>query len=320
VHSWNGKFRRPAGLNTPNFNVPMKDDLLWVYEGLTEYWGGVLAARSAIWSPEIYREHLAYVASEMLHVPGRRWQSLQDTADEAPLLYYTPAGWESWRRSTDFYDEGELLWLDVDSHIRELSGGARSLDDFAHVFYANQNGPIEPLPYTFEDVVSALTKVQPNDWASFLRTRLDSHEAPPLDGLTRGGWKLVYSNVANDFMKARDHANKWVDLRVSIGLFIDNDKMQGTLTDVVWNGPAFAAGLAPGMKLIAVNGDAYTPDVLKDAIATARDTAEPIDLLVQVVNSFKTFHVSYHEGLKYPHLERVERSEDRLSALAKARE
>jgi predicted metalloprotease with PDZ domain len=317
VHSWNGKFRRPAGLSTPNFNVPMRDDLLWVYEGLTEYWGEVLAARAGMWSAGQFQERLAYVADMLSHVPGREWQTLQDTADEAALLYYTPYAWDSWRRSTDFYEEGTLLWLDVDTSIRELSHGSRSLDDFAHLFYASHAGPLGPLPYTFNDVVAGLSAVQPNDWAKFLRTRLDTNLNAPLDGLKRGGWKLIYSDAPNDYLKAHEHRNKWLDLRASIGLLIDADKSQGMLTDVVWNSAAFGAGLTPTMKLIAVNGQAYSPDVLRDAIKAAKDGTQPIELLVQVVNTFKTVRVNYHDGLKYPHLERIEGSEDRVSEIAK---
>jgi predicted metalloprotease with PDZ domain len=322
VHSWNGKFRRPAGLSTPNFNVPMKDDLLWVYEGLTEYWGGVLAARAGLWSQEQYRDRLACIASMMSHAPGRQWQPLQDTADEAQLLYYVPYAWDSWRRSVDFYEEGALLWLDVDTTIRELSRGTRSLDDFAHAFYASHGGPLEPLPYTFDDVVATLKTVQPYDWAGFLRARLDSTDpAAPLGGLARGGWRLVYTDEPSGYFKARDQVRKQLDLTASIGLLIDNDheKDAGALIDVLWGGPAFEAGLVPGMKLIAVNGEKFSADILTDAIKSAQASTQPIELLIQTNSTFMSVKVNYRDGLKYPHLERVENTEDRLSELAKPR-
>jgi len=319
VHSWNGKFRRPADLATVNYDEPMLSDLLWVYEGLTNYWGEVLASRASFWTPEQYRDYVADVASGMNHVPGRTWRVLQDTADEAQVLYNVSGAWASWRRGVDFYSEGSLLWLDVDTKLRELSHDRKSLDDFAHVFHGIQDASYKVNGYDFNDVVAALNKVQPFDWASFLHAILNSNEAgAPLNGFARGGWKLVYSDQPNAMLKSREKARKLADLTDSIGLLVDDDEKPGSLFDVLWQGPAFNAGLAPGMRLIAVNGDKYSADVLRDAITTAHGNSKPIDLLVQSQDVFLTYKVDYHDGLKYPHLERVTGTPDLLGEILKA--
>lgn len=322
VHSWNGKFRRPAGLATPNFNVPMKDDLLWVYEGLTEYLGQVLTARSGIYTAEQYRDALAATAAAMDARPGRSWRPLQDTADEAQVLYNSPDAWSTWRRGVDFYPEGELLWLDVDTLIREKSGGRRSLDDFVKAFYGIDDGDWSVKPYGFDDIVAALNKVQAFDWAGFLRKRLDTTDpAAPLDGLARGGWKLAYTDTPTAYFKAHDKVRKHVDLLYSLGIDIENDPEHspGSLRDVLWNSPAFTTGLAPGMKLVAVDGEKFDADRLKETVAATRDNPAPIELLVQNLDSFITVKVDYHGGAKYPRLERIEGAPDRIGAIVKAK-
>jgi len=320
VHSWNGKFRRPASLTTPNFNAPMQDDLLWVYEGLTEYLGDVLAARAGLWTAEQYRDNLAIVAARMSGVPGRAWRPLQDTADEAQILYNVSNAWQNWRRGVDFYDEGELLWLDADTTIRELSHGARSLDDFIRAFFGRNDGSFAVITYTFDDVVAALNQVQPHDWAAFLRMRLDSTKPPaPLDGLARGGWKLAFADKPTDLFKAGDKVNKQTNLMDSLGVIVDGGDNAAALVDVLWQSPAFEAGLAPGVKLIAVNGDKFTPDILKDAIAAAKSAPAPIELLVQSGDTFATVKVNYHGGLRYPRLERLDDTPDRIGDIAKPR-
>ena len=247
VHSWNGKFRRPASLTTPNFNVPMKDDLLWVYEGLTEYLGDVLTARSGLWTPEQYRSNLANVAARVSGTNGRTWRSLQDTADEAQVLYNVSDAWHTWRRGVDFYDEGELIWLDADTTIRELSGGTHSLDDFCKLFFGINDGRFSVVPYSFEDVVAALNFVQPHDWRAFLRTRLDSTApAAPLDGLKRGGWKLAFTDKPSDVFKAREKVQKQTNLMDSLGVSVDTGDTPGALIDVRWQSPAFEAASRPG--------------------------------------------------------------------------
>ena len=319
VHSWNGKFRRPEGLATPNFNTSMKGELLWVYEGLTTYLGEMLTARAGLYSPEQYRDALATSAALMQHRPGRNWRPLQDTADAAQLLYFAPGAWANARRGTDFYAEGALLWMDIDTRIRELSNGKRSLDDFVHAFYGLEGDKRPVVSYDFDDIVSALNKVQAFEWDRFLREHLDSIETEaPLDGLARAGWKLAYAATASDYFKALEKRRKTLNLMYSIGVTIDTDKSKGELTDVLWQSPAFAAGLAPGMKIVAIDGEAYSAERLKDVIKAAETEKPPIDLLVQNGDYYSTLRLDYHEGPKYPKLVRAGGT-DRLSLIGRAR-
>jgi len=319
THSWNGKFRRPYDLWTPDFNsMPEKDDLLWVYEGLTEYLGEVMTARSGLWTREDYRQALALTAATMDHMPGRTWRPLQDTADEASILYYAPGAWHNWRRNAgDFYAEGTLLWLDVDTKIRELSHDHRSLNDFAREFFGINKGSYVTVTYNFDDVVNALNKVQPYDWAGFLKHILDTTQYhAPLEGITRGGYRLVYTDQPSKYEKASDKVRKQLNAMFSIGLQLDmEDKNKGAVQDVLWNGPAYKAGLAPGMQIIAVNGRAFTPEVFRDAIRRAQSSTAPIQLLVKNLDYYKTYAVDYHGGLKYPHLERVQSQADYLDQI-----
>ena len=302
VHSWNGKFRRPADLWTPNFNVPMQDDLLWMYEGLTDYWCGVLTARAGLWTPDQYRDSIANIAADMTYRTGRAWRSLQDTADAAPLTYYGSDSWLNWVRDTDFYPEGQLLWLDVDTKIRELSGGKHSLDDFAHAFYGMDNGSYVTKTYTFDDVVNTLNQVQPFDWKTFLRERLDYTGGElPEHGIERGGWKLVFTDTQGQAEKAYEGIRHVANLSYSIGLIVNQN---GRIADVQWNGPAFQAGLVPGLSIVAVNGRDFSLDSLKDAIDAAKTSQAPIELLVKNVDVYSTVKIDYHGGSRYPHLVR----------------
>jgi predicted metalloprotease with PDZ domain len=263
---------------------------------------------------------LAETAAEMETTPGRTWRPLQDTADAAQILYSAPRAWGRSRRSVDFYPEGSLVWLDADTLIREASHGERSLDDFARAFFGQHDGEITPRPYTFDDVVAALDKVQHYDWAHFLRARLDG-KAPgaPLDGIVRGGWKLVYTDEPGALAKAQAKIRKNLDLSTSLGMVVDAGDAPGALGDVLWKSPAFEAGLAPGMMVVAVNGTKFTPDVLKDAIKAARTGSAPIELLVSDFDQFRTVKIDYHGGLRYPHLARIENSDERLDAIAHPR-
>ncbi|MFI4920628.1 MAG: M61 family metallopeptidase [Gammaproteobacteria bacterium] len=310
VHSWNGKFRRPAGLWTPDFNsVPMQGNLLWVYEGLTEYFGDVLTARSGMLTAQQYRDALAVSAAVMDHRPGRTWRPLQDTADAAQIAYYAPREWQNWRRVQDFYSEGELIWLDVDTKLRELSGGRKSMDDFAHAFYGIEDGSYVTKTYTFDDLVANLKQVQDYDWATFLRSRLDSTQYhAPLDGITRGGYELTYTDTPTEYFKDLEKVRKSVNLLYSIGLMLSGDEgKHGLIQDVLWDGPAYKAGLGAGMKLVAVNGRALDadPKVLQDAIQAAKTTSTPIKLLVRDQDQYETYDVDYHGGLKYPVLKPI---------------
>jgi len=282
THSWNGKFRRPADLWTPNFNTPMRDSLLWMYEGQTEYWGFVLAARSGLWTRQQALDAIAATAAVYDHRAGREWRSLEDTTNDPIMAMRRPLPWRSWQRSEDYYLEGQLVWLDADTLIRELSHGARSLDDFARAFFGINDGSYIPVTYTFDDVVNALNRVQPHDWSKFLRARLDGHgPGAPLDGLNRGGYKLVYKETPSEYFKNEEERRKISDLTYSLGMIIGNIGNEGKLTEVLWEGLAYQKGLTVGTQIIAVDGIAYNIDRLKAAIKEAQKAGTSIELLVK---------------------------------------
>jgi predicted metalloprotease with PDZ domain len=316
-HSWNGKYRRPLGLSTPDFQQPMKGDLLWVYEGLTQYYGEVLSARSGIETDADYREWLAWTAAYLDDWPGRTWRSLEDTAVSAQLLYMVPGeAWRSWRRWVDFYDESWLMWLDADVTIRQLTHGQKSLDDFCRLFHGAPSSPPQLVPYTFDEVVAALNQVAPNDWQTFFHDRLDEITLhPPMGGITGGGWRLVYSDQPNSYIAAMEQSESLVAENFTLGIAVSSldGTKGGELLDVIPGSPAAEVGLAPGMKLLTVNGRAWSPDVLRDAIVGAKGTAEPIILQVDNVGYAQTVRVHYHGGLRYPHLERDSSAPDLLT-------
>ena len=308
THSWNGKFRRPADLWTPNFEVPMRGSLLWVYEGQTQYWGYVLSARSGLLSHQETLDALALTAATYDQRVGRSWRPLEDTTNDPVIANRRPLSWPSWQRSEDYYSEGEMIWLDADTLIRERSGGRRSLDDFAGRFFGIDDGSTTTVTYTFDDVVAALNAVQPYDWATFLKTRLESNgPGAPLGGLARGGYRLVFRDVETDYQKSVEARRKVLDLSFGIGLTINKD--DGVLTSVDWDMPGFKAGLTADTQIIAVNGDAYDADRLKDAIRAAA----PITLLIKSNAQYRTITVDYRGGLRYPRLERIAGTADRLS-------
>jgi predicted metalloprotease with PDZ domain len=317
-HSWNGKFRRPADLWTPNYNTPMQTSLLWVYEGQTQYWGQVLAARSGLWSADIARGALASVAATLSEKrQGRAWRDLEDTTNQPIVTARRPLSWVSWQRTEDYYNEGLLIWLDVDTKLRELSGERRSLDDFARVFFGVHDGSYVPATYTFDDVVAALDAVAPFDWAHFLRERTEGNgPAAPLGGIERSGWRLVYREEPSELTRKQDALNDTTDLSYSLGLIVGKE---AKLTEVVWQSPAFKAGVTTGGTLIAVNGIAYKSDLLKQAIREAKTNNAPIELLVKTLDRYRTLKVDYSGGLRYPHLERIESVPDRLSDIQKPR-
>lgn len=321
THSWNGKFRRPADLWAPNFDVPERDSLLWVYEGQTQYWGYVLAARAGLITADQARDAIAAVAATYDNRAGRLWRPVQDTTNDPIIAQRAPLSWTSWQRSEDYYSEGQLIWLDADTLIRKLSGDRHSLDDFAARFFGVDSGSYVTAPYKFEDVVAALNAVQPYDWASFLRARLDRvGPGAPLDGLAQGGWKLVYTETPTPYLKAYQDERKLHDYSYSIGLRLDND---AHLTDVAWGGPAWKAGLARDATLLAVNGVAYTPERLSAAITAAKpDKGAPgqaLTLLVKAGERYRTVSLDYHGGLRYPHLERIDGAPDRLDQILASR-
>ncbi len=313
THSWNGKFRRPADLWTPNFNVPMRDSLLWVYEGQTQYWGFVLSARSGLLTKQQTLDAIAATAAVYDHRVGREWKTLQDTTNDPITASRRPLPWRSWERSEDYYSEGQLMWLDADTLIREKSGDTKSLDDFARLFFGVDNGSYVPATYVFDDVVKALNTVQPYDWATFLRSRLDGHgPGAPLDGLTRGGYKLVYTDTPSDYIKDSEARRKVTDLSFSLGLIIG---AEGRMTDVLWEGPAYKSGLTVGTQIIAVNGIAFNADRLKGTIKEAKQSGAAVELLVKNGDRFRTVKIDYHDGLRYPHLERTDSVTARLDEI-----
>jgi predicted metalloprotease with PDZ domain len=314
VHSWNGKYRRPAGLATPNYQEPMKGELLWVYEGLTEYLGNLLAARSGLWTPQQYRDALAQVAADLDHKPGRMTRPLIDTTVAAQLLYNAPEEWTSIRRSVDFYDEGWLIWLDVDTKIRELTNGAKSLDDFCKRFHGAPSTPPMVKTYTFDDVVATLNEVTPFDWRNFLQTRLDSTDFhAPLGGIERGGWKLGYQAKPSAYLSDVESVRHGVELGYSIGLRLHGDGLVG---DVIEGSPASKAGIGPGMKVVAVDGKAYSAEILREAIKSATDPKQRrIDLLIDNEGHIENHQLTYGEGEKYPVLERDTSKPDTLSKI-----
>jgi predicted metalloprotease with PDZ domain len=315
THSWDGKFRRPAGQNVPNFNTPLQNELLWVYEGQTQYWGNVLAARSGLVSAAGARDALAATAARYDSVAGRSWRAVQDTVNDPILNARRPLGWANWQRSEDYYSEGQLIWLDVDTRIRELSGDKRSLNDFAHAFYSIKDGSFLPEFYTFEDVVATLNKVQPYDWSGYLRSKLDGHgPGAPLDGLARAGWKLVYTDTPTDLIKGADERNKVTDLSYSLGFTVAAD---GAIRNVIWDGVGFRAGLAGNSVIVAVNSRTYKPELLKKAIKEAKD-GKPIELLVRKGTVLRTVALDYRDGLRYPRLERIPGTKDRLDGIFSA--
>lgn len=317
VHSWNGKYRRPADLTTPDYQQTMQDDLLWVYEGLTEYLGDVLPARSGLWTPEQYRDHLARVAAALNHRPGRTWRNLQDTADGAAQLYYSPKDWDSWRRSVDFYDEDELNWLWVDVIIRTQSGGKKSIDDFCHLFHGAPSTAPMVKTYTFDDVVNTLNQVVAYDWRGFWMDRLTNHGPDaPLGGVEGGGWKLVYDENRSEMARTSEFENHTINAGYSIGLLLKDD---GEIVDTIEGMDAPRAGIGPGMKLLAVNGRRFTPDVFRDALRAGKNSSQPLELLVENTDYFRTFKLDYHGGEKYPHLVRDESKPDMLSDIIRAR-
>jgi len=316
THSWNGKYRRPAGLATSNYQKPMVGDLLWVYEGLTEYLGDVLAARCGIWTPEQYKQRLSTIAAQYDNRPGRTWRDIQDTATSAQILYAAGGGWDNWRLNVDYYDEGELIWLDVDTTIRKMTDGKKSIDDFVAKFHGlGGNTAPKVVSYTFEDVVADLNSVVANDWATFLRSRVDSNSyQAPLGGVENGGYKLSYSDKPNAWSAMEDAERGSFDFWYSIGLHAGKS---GTVSDVLKGGVADKAGVGPGMKIIAVDGRAYSPDVLKAAIHDAKDSGPAVELIIVNTGFYKVVRLDYHGGERYPQLERVSSVPDRLGDILK---
>jgi predicted metalloprotease with PDZ domain len=315
VHSWNGKYRRPAGLATSSYEKPMMGELLWVYEGLTTYLGELLPYRSGLLTAEEYRDQVAANAAEMTEHVGRTWRPLIDTAVAAQVLYGSGGAGQAWRRSVDFYPEGSLIWLDTDMTIRSLTGGKRSLDDFCRAFYGGTSGRPELRPYTFDDLVNAMNAVAPNDWRSFFNQRLMSTSAtPPLGGIETAGWRLIYNDQPNLAIQHREHADKSLSLNDSLGFTV---KENGSISDVIPNSPAAQAGIVSGSRLIAINGRRFSKDALRDAVKASSKATNPLELIVESGEFYTTARIAYSGGIRYPHLERVSGKPDLLETLGK---
>ena len=315
THSWNGKYRRPADLTTPDFEQPMQGDLLWVYEGLTEYLGKVLPARSGLWTPENFRESIAAVAAEMDNQSGRKWRPLVDTATAVQFTYPSPRAWMNYRRRVDYYFEGLLLWMEADVVIRQQSKGKLSLDDFCHKFHGGHDTVPLVKTYTFDEIVNTLNEVTPYDWRGFLNERVNQIAVhAPLGGVTNGGWKLIYDEKPNDEVRFGEQQRKYIDLMHSIGLMVS---VEGVLLDVHPDLPAAKAGLAPGMKIVGVNGRSWSADALHEAVSTAKTSATPIELRVENGGFQENYKLAYRGGERYPHLQRDATKPDLLGEIIK---
>ena len=314
AHSWNGKYRRPAGLAQPDYQKPERTDLLWVYEGLTNYLGWVLAARSGLATPEWQRQKLASEAAWLDRTPGRTWRPLKDTAISSPLLSGGPGTWASRRRGADYYEEGTLVWLEADILIRQRTAGRRSLDDFCRAFFGGRSGPPAVVPYAFEDVVGALTRIVPCDWRGFFESRLSS-TAPhaPLGGIEEGGWRLVWSDSASAYERAAEKV--WAaqtNFAFSVGLVLDRD---GAISDVLPGSAAGDAGLAPGMKPLAVNGRRFTVERLRDELRAGKNGTEPLELIAADGEFVRSFRLDWHGGELHPALARDPAKPDLVSEI-----
>jgi predicted metalloprotease with PDZ domain len=319
VHAWNGKYRRPEGLWTADYRIPMQNSLLWVYEGQTQFWGWVLAARSGLQKKDTVLGMFAAAAATYSEgQPGREWRSVADTTYDPIISARRPIPYSSLQRSEDYYVEGALVWLEADQIIRKGTNGARGLDDFARAFFSATPGDLGQRTYDFDEVVRTLNGVYGHDWASFLDTRLRQPNQPsPLRGIEAAGYRLVWKDTPNLYDKGRYDHGKTTNLMYSLGLALDNT---GKVTSTLWDGPAFDAGIVNGAQVVAVNGEAYTKDVLTQAITAAKGSGKPpIQLLVKRGERYDTVPIAYHGGLRWPWLEKVGAGEQGLDRLLAAR-
>ena len=311
THSWDGKFRRPDLLWTPDFRTPMQDNLLWVYEGQTQFWGYVLGARSGLFTKQETLDAYAQIAARLDTTVGRQWRPMEDTTHDPIISARRPKGWVSWQRSEDYYNEGLMIWLEADAIIRKQTSGAKGLDEFAKAFFGVKPGDWGELVYNRQDVINTLNGIAPYDWAGFFQTYVDSPtRETPKGGFTMGGYKLVYGDTPNAITKAAEGANKIVDQSYGIGLIVKND---GEISSVIWDSPAFKAGLLVGAKIVAVNGDEYSGDVFKAAIKAKA----PFQIILKKDKYYRTLSLDYSGGLRYPRLEKTGEGEGSLDKLLK---
>lgn len=310
THSWNGKYRRPADLATGDYETPMHGDLLWVYEGLTQYLGHVFPARSGLWTPEVFREVLAADAASLDNQTGRRWRPLVDTARAVQFTYGAPRAWRNERRSVDYYDEGALIWLEADVLIRQKSSGELSLDDFLKKFHGRQTTAPIVVPYNLDEVVKTLNDVLPYDWRGFLNERIYTVEKnAPLGGITNGGWQLVYNDTPNTYVQVGENIGNSTNLFYSIGISVNKD---GTISDINPDLAAAQAGLAPGMKITKINAEDFSADRLRTAVVATKNNS-PLEFVAENGGATAIYKIDYRGGLRYPHLERDTAKTDILS-------
>ena len=314
THSWNGKYRRGADLWTPDYRVPMQGSLLWVYEGMTQFWGYILGARSGMLSKQDTLDAIASTAATYGYgTPGRTWRPLVDTTNDPTIAQRAPQPWRSWQRSEDYYSEGELIWIDVDRIIRQQSSGKRSIDDFARLFFGMRDRDFGELTYTVEDVAGTLNEVQPYDWRGYLQRRVyDLAARPPLEGITQGGYRLVFTDEPTKWIKSGEKSGKNNDLTYSGGFVVGND---GKISSVLWDSAAFNAGITVGTELVAVNGRKFDADALKNAIKTAAGNGPAPELLIHDGDVYRTVKLDWHGGLRYPRLEKAGAAPGTLDAL-----
>jgi predicted metalloprotease with PDZ domain len=311
-HSWNGKYRRQHGSWTPNYNVPIENTLLWMYEGQTQFWGNVLSARSGMMPAEDVKAEIARTAAFYESQPGRSWRPLVDTALDPIVGARRPKSFSSWTRGEDYYSEGLLIWLDVDSIIRERTGGRRSIDDFARAFFGVNPGDQGTLTYGIEDIVRTLNGIAPYDWATYLRQRVEETGPAPLDWLKRSGYRLAYSETPPPYFASRERDREIVDLTHTLGITIGKE---GEIGSVAWESPLFKEGFPSGTRILAVNGRAYSADELKGAIRAAKGGKTPIKLLMKRGDIYRTIDLPYYQGLRYPVLEKIGNGPSGLDAL-----
>ncbi|MCP1470160.1 putative metalloprotease with PDZ domain [Sphingobium sp. OAS761] len=313
THSWDGKFRRPDLLWTPDFRTPMQDNLLWVYEGQTQFWGYVLGARSGLFTKQETLDAYASIAARLDTAVGRRWRPLEDTTLDPVISARRPKGWTSWQRSEDYYNEGLMMWLEADAIISKATRGRKGLDDFAKAFFGINPGDWGEVVYNRDDLIRTLNGIAPYDWAGFFHKYVDSTTGEtPKGGFFMGGYKLVYADEPNSYTKAAEGSGKYVDQAYGIGLNVKND---GDISAVIWDSAAFKAGLTVGAKIIAVNGDEFSPDVWKAAIRAKT----PIQIILKQDKYYRTLSLDYSGGLRYPRLEKTGEGEGSLDRLLKPR-
>jgi predicted metalloprotease with PDZ domain len=317
THSWNGKHRRPQGQVTPDFRTPLVNDLLWVYEGQTQFWGYVLGARSGLFSKQDTLDALASIAANLDISRARDWRALEDTTNDPVISARRPKGWASWQRSEDYYNEGLLIWLEADAIIRAQTKGAKGMDDFARAFFGTKEGDYGEKAYTIDDIVRTLNGVMPYDWAGFLTKRLsEKASGAPLGGFTAGGYSLTFVDEPTPFIKDSEKSNKIVNLNYSLGCIIGKG---AKVASIVWDGPLFKAGLTVGAEILAVNGRVYSDESIKDAIKEAKGRKDPIRLIVKSGDRVRDVAVTWNGGLRYPRLAKVGVGDGSLDALLKAR-